>query len=757
MNPTRTRTGGTEVLMRRKAVAWGSLYAVLLSTFAVSATWGFEPEGENGAAQGLRGIFPDEAPYDISFDAFGELGDRAKNWMEWSDSAAELVSKLYEDESLDAAGQREVIAGIKRKVGVIEKALADDRYRSIHGILLGLKGRLSRRIALAEAVLDTLELDPAQAKALRVRAAAAVVADAAGNVERDLDSIKNGSPWKKYLRTQQLKQHTAQQAPAERALAVIDAVQAKLAAKDSMSEQQRQFIDRKSIAELEEALDAYSQIAGRPPRAPDMAELRNHFAAMVGALEEYELTKSRVAAANARKAAAQLREVALDGGQQIDDVLQDNYFNYNVRIAVSEAFLSRLAEDRRTERGQVRDYILGASVYGNQTTNVKVGVDLKPSNNGARFDITLTGTTHSNTQGVTSQATIYTQGQHHIRAAKEVTFDGERFHTKPARASVDANNYTTGARTKVSGFPLLGAIADSYAMGVARGKRAESEAIAAQRVKEQALPKFDNEVEQEFRKANDELENRVRKTLRENKLMPDAQSVRTTDSKLMLSARLMGQGELGGSSPSSLPELTKGGLALYAHESMMNNAIDRMPIAGKTLTDAELVKEVEKSLSTLLGREVNLKKELSKEEGAPEPEPAPEEDSGPDTFVFDEHDPIRIRIADGELQIVIRAGFKQEGKDDIPPQEVTVPLKFQVVGNDVHVERGTIRVSPLQDPESVAVQIARAGAIRKKIENALPPRQLDRTISVKRPGRSDFAAVITEIKAGNGWIGVAAQ
>src|SRR5262249_39561583 len=175
-------------------------------------------------------------------------------------------------------------------------------------------------------------------------------------------------------------------------------------------------------------------------------------AELVGALEQYEDTHSSAASATARKAFETARGTAPDGGDRISLALRNNYFNYNLRVVASEAFLSKLAGTSRDETGPVVDFILGADVRGTQTTHTVVSIDLVPSSRNAEFDIVARGAIASNTSGYTDQATVYTYGNHYFTASKRIGFDGQKFWTQPARISVSANNTTTGADTHMGLF-----------------------------------------------------------------------------------------------------------------------------------------------------------------------------------------------------------------------------------------------------------------------------------------------------------------
>ena len=114
--------------------------------------------------------------------------------------------------------------------------------------------------------------------------------------------------------------------------------------------------------------------------------------------------------------------------------------------------------------------------------------------------------------------------------------------------------------------------------------------------------------------------------------------------------------------------------------------------------------------------------------------------------MFDQEDPIRFTIDDGEIKLVIRAGFKQEGQPDVPTQEITVPLRLVADGGQVAILRGTVGVAG-------GGRVLRSGAIKQKIESAIQPTMpLDPQIHVPRPGRPDVDLTVARIRADNGWL-----
>ena len=704
---------------------------------------------ESGTA-GLAGILPTKVPVGLSADAFGALDG---NWEQWGKDVGKQVEAFYAKLPSDPAEQRAQIEALQRRLKVMNKALSDSRYRQIFDPLATLYGRLSRRVEMAEAILDVLEQDPEVSKRKRLESVSQSLAKSVESLRAYLNSLENGEGWVAYAKLSELKQIAETEKPAAVGISTLKGVLKDIQPDESqMTSEQTAFLNEPAFVEFREAIQSYLDAAAQQesPRTPaDKENLRAEFKRLVTSLEGYEEENSEEQTAAARTAYSTLRKTRTCDLTPVTDALRLHYFNYNLRVTASETFLQRLVEQKREDNGPVDDFILGAKVDGQQWTSSEVGIDLKPSYDGVEFDITLRGVTQSRTNGVTDQATIYTSGYHQFWAAKQITFDGERFTTAPARIDVDANNTTTGASTRMNGVPLFGSIARGIAVKESQKRRPQSEAITVGRVSDRVLPEFNSEVDQQFSKANDDFGGKVVAALKDFGLYPTSSSIRTTDDALLLRTQLMDTSELAGGLPN--PTVTSPtGIVIHVHESLINNSLDRTKLAGRTVTDQEMAAELEKALSRVLGRSFKFS-DLSKE--AEKTEEASGEDEGPATLMFAKSDPIRVKIDDGVMTLTIRTGLKQEeGKEDIPLQVITVPLEFRIEGDKIVASRGAVSVSPVENPPSRFKQIARAGVVRKKIQAALPERKSDRLLHLKREGQEPLEVAITSIKTQDGWL-----
>jgi hypothetical protein len=714
----------------------------LLSVVALAATGTFAvEEAANLHGLGLSGIFPSTPPADLSEDEFAKLDG---NWAEWSKGAAATVADFYSKlEGSDAAAQRRALGTLKIKQDVMRRALNDSSYRSLYGPLTALNNSLKLRIDFAEAVLDTLEIDGGRIAAGKTKSRASSLLSSIQSLENQLNSIGNGYLWMPYFKVPELRNALMSDPDGPTAIGAALTTESLLNSRDTvLDESQKTFTHRAAFENFSNALEQYLAAAAWKNPAEATSKLRAEIKELASALDTYAATGSK--AKELRDAFSDVRFISADGGDRLASALQSRLFNYNLRVLVTEAFLNRIMSDSRSVQGPVNDFILGAQVNGSQITNTTVNVDLLPSSTTARFALRLNGNIRSNTQGVTPQATVYTAGNHTFAAAKEVNFDGYRFMTSPATISVNPHNTTTGIATQLSGIPILGRIAHNIASQAVAEKKGQSESIAASRVQDGVLPPFNREVDSSFATAGEKLDRELFTGLRATGLFPDTFTYQTSDQLMTVNARLMSSHQIGADLPESRLMAVTGATALL-HETALNNAIDKIGIAGQTVTEPELRAKIEAFLSKALNRPFKFSGPSSAE-----PANGSDDEKALNAIIFANEDPIRIRIANDELTIVIRAGFKQDGKDDIPMREITVPISLQVNGRQIMAKAGQVLVSAA-DGEGGGV--ATNAVVRKKIQSVLPDRIVDGKVELKTPSKT-VVTYVTTLSLVDGWIAV---
>lgn len=722
--------------IRRTWASSGLVGSLLLVLFATQAS-GIHQESPNE----LRQIFPANFPERLSSD----LSNLPETWAPWSDSLSETLVKVYGEDPLNSEILEKASADLSTKLATVKKALSDTRYRAIKPQLRGLEHAIRKRIALFQAIQTTLSADPKAASEASLARGSQRLRETTQSLEVDLNKVQNGSSWLKYLKISELE--TALKGDLATQKGAVEQSWSRLTNTETLPEPSREFLKTRGFPKLGVALSDYLATLNQANTPPDRAALIEMLRTLVLNWETYENEGTATSAAALRNSLRQLKTIAPDQGHSLIEGLRNEFTNYNMRLVVSEAFLNKMVAERRVEQSGVTDFILGADVSGCQITDSTSSFDLLPSGNQLRFNIAVSGNINSNTVGVTNQASIYTQGNHSFYATKEVRFDGEKFQTYGALISVDANNTTTGAETDLSKLPLIGKVTEKIAMNQAEKKKPKSEAIAASRVSTRVIPRLNEEVDNKFNDLNEDFSAKVSGPFRELGIYPDAYQYRTFQDSFDLSTRLMGTEEVGGCIP---PEanLPPKGLSIQLHETLINNSLDRLEVGGKTMTEEELRDHIAKFVSKALSREVNFKAA---------PMSGEVEKGAPKAMIFDQHDPIRVRLTSNSIELIIRAAFKREGSDDTPAQRVTIPFAFEMAGDKIIVTPKTVSVAAVEKPQSVPEQLALAGVIRRKFESSLPKQELERKVNAAEEGKPEVWVNINKLETSSGWLTIEAE
>lgn len=593
-----------------------------------------------------------------------------------------------------------------------------------------LQRTLMRRVSLIQASIEAAQT-PATAVPSNL-------AETASSTVTWLSGIPNGSTWVSYLHLEDLQKP-------EVSPDVLKQVSVNLSASDSMDAAQKAFASKPQLQSLKAAIDkAIRRSAFKDDTEAAQGELNYQVDLLVASLLSYENDHIAAGAEHARIAWRMLRADFPEAASRLRPAVNQNYFNHNLHVVVSEELLSRLISDYRTETGCIAECILGAWVTGSSNTTVDVRADIKPSLTSASFDIAVSGHAQSSTVAQKSPATIWSRGNNYFWMNKSVFFDGRNVSAAAATFSINTNSQITGLRTEYDGIPIIRGIVRSIAADkIAEGKP-KAEAITASKIRDEALPRFESETRQQFADANTTL-NKLRTSLEKRDVAPDSISARSSNTHIALSSRTIGFARLGGSvqPPSAL--IAKGA-AVQLHESALNNSIDALNFQGRTIPEKDLTKELEAALSDLLQRDIKLNKDET-----PQPAAKDEEADAPTSFAFSNTDPIRVHFNNGKIVVVLRTGVLQEGKEPIPEQIITIPIDMSLQGGKIVLEPDKIGVASKEETDRLK-QVTRANQIRRILGKRVIRRELSPTVDLQAAGDKTLPLTVTMIQLIDGWL-----
>ena len=613
-----------------------------------------------------------------------------------------------------------------RKVAATELAEAAGKINGSTLPLETMKRHLLRRTALMQAALLAGEAGDLTASQ---DATADKLTEAVVAAETMLTAMTNGAGWVTYLHLAELKAGSADDAMKKQVLA-------NLSPGDTLNSDQLLFLTRPALQKLKAALEtslAASSVSG--DEAAVRAALNAQINVLLTSIFAWEKNALAKDAESTRTAWRSLRSRFPAASEVIRPVVNENYFNHNVHFTVSEDLLSRLISDYRTESGCIADCIMGAWVTGSQTTTVDVRADIRPSQNTAAFDLNVNGNTQSNTKAQKSPATVWTNGNHYFWMNRSVHFDGRHVNATGASFNVDTNSRTVGLATEYDGIPIIRGIVRKMAAQKIAESKPQSDALTASRLRDEALPKFQSETDKQFSTGNETL-TKMLDSLERRGVAPDSISARSSNTHIAVSSRTIGVARLGGSVQPPAALVAKGAAA-QIHQSALNNSIDALGFQGRAVPEKDFVTELEAALSDLFQREIKLTN------GEPTPPAEGEEAEPPTIFLFSKTDPIRVRFDNGQIILSLRTGIRQEGKEEIPEETVTIPIAMSLQNGKVVIEPGNIAVT---GRPTRSVQIKRVLA-RRIVRKELSP-----TVDLQAAGDKTLPVTITNIQLADGWL-----
>jgi hypothetical protein len=213
----------------------------------------------------------------------------------------------------------------------------------------------------------------------------------------------------------------------------------------------------------------------------------------------------------------------------------------------------------------------------------------------------------------------------------------------------------------------------------------------------------------------------------------------------------MGATRLGGSAQPFVP-LPERGIAIQLHETAINTFIDGLELNGRSIRGDQFKDEISKSLSALLQRDIKFGDSADESSDANSEPPA--------TFIFDENDPIRVRIEQDSVLLVLQITIEEESKDALPKHRIEVPIGIAIDGTDIVLsppsKLTTIRATALE-PVNALKRAGIANQIRRIVVARLPERKIDGSVSIAASDTKTINLQTHIVSSSDGWLNIELQ
>lgn len=395
-----------------------------------------------------------------------------------------------------------------------------------------------------------------------------------------------------------------------------------------------------------------------------------------------------------------------------------------ISFILTESFFNSLSTQQRIDEGPIRDFILGAEVFGVQRTISGLSVDFLPCEHSALFNFQLIGTTNNQTTSYTPQAAIQNRGRYDFVLNKRVQFNGEVVTTWSPSALLRVDQQNVGAATPLAPLPILGRIAERTAINVANQQLPEAQQIAAYKVTQQVVPEFNNSIDAEISKVNRTHLPSVRGWLTQYKLNDLAISTKTTNSEMIVrasTATFVAQQRMQVIHPASNG-------AMLVDDGFINSLLQRLPLAGLRISDSQAEAFLENQKIDFTANETP---KLF-------------------TLILDEERPLAVFLRNGALEFEARLSIQPVLGKPIGTHLFAFSLKAIPEGEAIQLVPTVLEVRSL-DEDNTGGLLPSQEIIEEQISKELKTISIPRNIPIPfLPDYPDASLNVIEIKEASG-------
>ena len=310
--------------------------------------------------------------------------------------------------------------------------------------------------------------------------------------------------------------------------------------------------------------------------------------ALLATLERYESTPTPAEGALAVESIDALAESGIMSLVDFATTVRDHYSAANVRVAVHQKFLERVMPPARVTTAPVDDTVLGRQVRGTSRVEQSTAVRFSPDARGISLVLEVRGDVASRTVTESGPVALTSRGSSSFTVRKPVSVGGTGLRLGQATGSASSRSQLADIQTSFDGVPIMRSLVRNIARNQHDEHLPEANREVIDKIVARACREVDQQVEPQLLAAAEKLRTQAWGPLVKLGLEPTPVSLETQDGIAMARLRLAGDDQLAAHTPR--PRAPNGSmLSVQIHESAINNALERLALAGRQLPLEDLI------------------------------------------------------------------------------------------------------------------------------------------------------------------------
>ncbi|MEI6241446.1 MAG: hypothetical protein WCR51_13745 [Planctomycetia bacterium] len=316
--------------------------------------------------------------------------------------------------------------------------------------------------------------------------------------------------------------------------------------------------------------------------------LEAEVARLLDAVERFEISSAPEDAAVAARSTAVLTGVGHPEADGLAKAVRDHYLSANVRVAVHQRFLEKLLPAATVTTGPVDDVVLGRKVRGTRTVQRTTTVRFVPDSDEICFDLEVHGDVESRTVTDSGPVSLTSRGDSSFTVRKPIKVSPAGLLFGSATGVATNRSQLANVQTSFDSVPIMRSLVRSMVRNQHEETLPEANREVIDHIVSRACREVDTQAEPKFVEIADRIRDRVWMPMVRLGLEPTPVAMETTATTATLRLRLAADEQLAAHTPR--PRAPSDALfSLQVNESTLNNAFERLGLAGRRLTLEELI------------------------------------------------------------------------------------------------------------------------------------------------------------------------
>jgi hypothetical protein len=322
--------------------------------------------------------------------------------------------------------------------------------------------------------------------------------------------------------------------------------------------------------------------------APGDPRLEAEVARLLDAIERFELSTAPEDAAVAARSADIISDTGHPSADGLVKAVRDHYASANVRIAVHQRFLEKLLPEAAVTTSPVDDVVLGRKVRGTRTVQRTTTVRFVPDSDEICFDLEVHGDVESRTVTDSGPVSLTSRGDSSFTVHKPIKVSSAGLLFGTATGVATNRSQLANVQTSFDSVPIMRSLVRTMVRNQHEETLPEANREVIDHIVSRACREVDAQAEPKFVEIGERIRERVWMPLVKLGLEPTPVAMETSATTATLRLRLAADEQLAAHTPR--PRAPSDALfSLQVNESTLNNAFERLGLAGRRLSLEELV------------------------------------------------------------------------------------------------------------------------------------------------------------------------